>query len=93
VHSIARGIPTIAGRWDYPEYATESPIREGINALTYRRQDAASLAEVLQNSTRDPTQLEVRYEHCELPPGFTHKDFINRYLGAYENILRESRKP
>jgi hypothetical protein len=93
VHSIAMGIPTIAGRWDYPEYATESPIREGINALIYRRWDAASLAEVLQTCTREPARLEALYEHCELTPGFTHKDFIDRYLRVYENVVLESRKP
>jgi len=87
IHAIARGIPTIAGRWDYPEFERESAVREGVNALTYRRWDMDSLAEVLRTCTHDPGRLERLYDRCELPPGFTHKDFIDRYLRVYEDVL------
>jgi len=88
-HAIARGIPNIAGHWDYPEYEKESPVREGVNALTYRRWDVDSLADVFRGCARDPGRLECLYDTCALPSGFTQKDFVRRYRRVYEEILAD----
>ena len=90
-HAIARGIPNIAGHWDYPEYEMESPVREGVNALLYRRWDVDSLADVFRDCARNPARLERLYDTCELPSGFTQKDFIERYRRVYEDILADGR--
>jgi glycosyltransferase involved in cell wall biosynthesis len=89
--AIARGVPNIAGHWDYPEYEKDTPVRDGLNALTYRRWDVDSLADVFRNCARDPAQLERLYDTCELPSGFTRKDFIERYHRVYKEILAEKR--
>ena len=68
----------IAGHWDYPEYERTSPVRDGLNAL-----DVSSLGcrftklDVFRNCARDPAQLERLYDTCELPSGFTQKDFVS----------------
>jgi glycosyltransferase involved in cell wall biosynthesis len=85
--ATARGIPTISSRWEHTNSEKETPAREGINALLYDKWNSDSLAEVLRSCTENPTLLERLYETCEFPPGFTHKDFIERYLQVYEDVL------
>jgi glycosyltransferase involved in cell wall biosynthesis len=90
LHAIARGVPNIATRWDYPGYEQSSILRDGINGLTFKRGDIGSLAEVIQKCVQNPSVLERMYDTCELPPGFTFNDFVRQYMEVYDEVTAKS---